>query len=140
MMKEKTYRAPKLTVDIIIELDERIVLIKRRNPPSGWAIPGGFVDCGETVEQAARREAREETSLDLRNLRQFHVYSDPARDPRHHSVSVVFVAQGIGTPRARDDAREIGRFTRDALPEPIAFDHRQILEDYFATKRLTTNG
>jgi 8-oxo-dGTP diphosphatase len=124
------YRRPRLTVDIVIELADRIVLIKRRNPPLGWAIPGGFVDYGETLEAAAAREAREETSLELRNLRQFHVYSDPARDPRHHTVSVVFTAQGIGVPRAADDACELGLFDPQSLPDPIAFDHRRILADY----------
>jgi ADP-ribose pyrophosphatase YjhB (NUDIX family) len=133
-MGETAWRRPKLTVDIIIELDGRIVLIRRANPPPGWAIPGGFVDYGETVEQAAQREAREETSLELTDLRQFRVYSDPNRDPRHHTVSVVFTAQAIGTPRAADDAREVGLFTRDALPEPLAFDHRQVLADYFAAR------
>ena len=126
------YRQPKLTVDIIIEIDGKVVLIERRNPPPGWALPGGFVDYGETVEAAAIREAKEETSLDLKGLRQFHVYSSPNRDPRHHSVSVVFAAQGMGTPRTEDDAKNIGLFDVDSLPSMIAFDHRLILADYFA--------
>jgi ADP-ribose pyrophosphatase YjhB (NUDIX family) len=128
------WRQPRLTVDVIIDVGGRIVLIKRKNPPPGWAIPGGFVDYGETLEQAVVREAREETSLDLVGLRQFHVYSDPGRDPRHHTVTLVFTAQGRGEPKAADDAKEIGLFTRDNLPEPIAFDHRRILEDYFAKR------
>jgi ADP-ribose pyrophosphatase YjhB (NUDIX family) len=134
MNHEPRTKQPKLTVDIIIELDDKIVLINRRNPPLGWAIPGGFVDYGESLEQAAVREAREETSLVIVNLRQLHAYSRPGRDPRHHTVSVVFVAQGTGIPQAADDAREIGLFVRQNLPEPLVFDHREILEDYFRGK------
>lgn len=128
---EMKHRNPIPTIDIIIEIAEEIVLIKRRNPPHGWAIPGGFVDYGESVEEAARREAKEETGLDLVSLRQFHTYSDPNRDPRHHTISVVFVAQARGEPRASSDAADIGLFTEDTLPEQLAFDHRQILDDYF---------
>ncbi|MCK4235313.1 NUDIX hydrolase [candidate division WOR-3 bacterium] len=112
-------------------MDNKIVLIKRKNPPYGWAIPGGFVDEGETVEDAVRREMKEETNLDLSNMKQFHVYSDPERDPRGHTVSVVFTADGIGEMKAQDDAKEIGLFTRDTLPDKIAFDHWMILADYF---------
>src|SRR5512137_802241 len=128
------YRQPKLTVDVIIEVGGKVVLIKRRNPPPGWAIPGGFVDYGETLEQAVAREAKEETSLDLVDLKQFHTYSEPRRDPRHHTVTLVFTAQGRGEPRAADDAQEIGLYTLDRLPEPLAFDHRQILDDYFSRR------
>lgn len=124
-------KTPRLTVDIIIKMGDGVVLIKRANPPFGWAIPGGFVDYGETVEEAALREAGEETSMRLENLRQFHVYSDPSRDPRGHTVSVVFTAEGMGTPKAATDAKEIGIFSQERLPEDIAFDHRKILEDYF---------
>jgi len=131
--KEKP-RNPYLTVDVIIEIDGGIVLIKRKNPPPGWAIPGGFVDYGESLEEAAVREAKEETGLDIELIRQFHTYSDPKRDPRHHTVSTIFIARASGTPRAADDAKEVGIFTRDNLPEDIAFDHRQILEDYFNNK------
>jgi 8-oxo-dGTP diphosphatase len=120
-------------VDVIIELpSDRLVLIRRRNPPPGWALPGGFVDAGETVEQAARREALEETSLSVDLVRQFHVYSDPARDPRGHTVSVVFIGRAEGTPSGADDAAEARAFRRDQLPEPLAFDHSQILADYLA--------
>ena len=125
------YRNPVPTVDIIIEVEGGIVLIKRRNPPHGWAIPGGFVDYGETVEAAAVREAREETGLDVRLTRLLGVYSDPARDPRLHTISTVFVAAASGTPVAGDDAADAGVFNQDTLPEQIAFDHRAILEDYF---------
>lgn len=125
---------PLITVDAIIEIDGGIVLIKRKNPPYGWAIPGGFVDYGETLEHAVCREMKEETCLDIHLVRQFHTYSDPGRDPRHHTVSTIFIATASGTPRAADDAKDIGIFTRDNLPEDIAFDHRQILEDYFKGK------
>ena len=126
---------PKPVVDFIIEIGEGIVLIQRKNPPPGWAIPGGFVDYGETVEEAARREAREETGLELADLRLFGVYSDPKRDARVHTISTVFIARGIGTPRAGDDAANIGVFTKDHLPSDIAFDHPQILADYFGQRR-----
>ena len=125
------WRNPIPTVDIIIEIGEGVILIKRKNPPYGWAIPGGFVDVGETVEDAAIREAREETSLKVKLKRQFHVYSDPKRDPRHHTISTVFIGETTGTPKAADDAIEIGIFTSENLPEPIAFDHKHILLDYF---------
>ncbi|OPX17566.1 NUDIX hydrolase [candidate division WOR-3 bacterium 4484_100] len=125
------YRNPIPTVDIIIETEKGIVLIKRKNPPPGWAIPGGFIDYGESAEQAAYREAREETGLEVKDLRQFHTYSAPDRDPRHHTISVVFIARAKGEPEAGDDAQDIGIFTRENLPEQIAFDHRKILEDYF---------
>jgi len=127
-------RNPIPTVDIIIEIEGSIALIARRNPPSGWALPGGFIDYGESAEDAARREAREETGLELRGLRQFHTYSDPDRDPRRHTISIVFVAQGHGTPEAHDDATDIGMFDRDNLPKELAFDHRMILSDYFTGK------
>lgn len=124
--------SPKPVVDILIEMDEGIVLIKRKNPPYGWAIPGGFVDYGESVEEAAVREAKEETGLDINDLRQFHVYSDPRRDDRMHTISTVFIARGRGAPRASDDAAEIGIFSRDHLPRDLAFDHPSILNDYFS--------
>jgi len=139
-MKEIAYntimrhRNPIPTVDIIIEISDDIVLIKRKNPPYGWAIPGGFIDYGESAEDAARREAEEETGLDIEDLRQFHTYSDPNRDPRHHTISVVFTAKAKGKPQARDDAAGIGIFTKDTLPEPLAFDHAHILQDYFNKK------
>lgn len=129
------YRNPVPTVDIIIEIGQQgIVLIQRKNFPNGWALPGGFVDYGETVEQAAAREALEETSLRVESLTQFGVYSDPNRDPRQHTISVVFTAQSTGIPAAADDAVGVGVFTKNKLPSPLAFDHDRILADYFACK------
>jgi ADP-ribose pyrophosphatase YjhB (NUDIX family) len=125
------YRNPFPTVDIIIEMDGGVVLVRRKNPPYGWAIPGGFVDYGESLETAAVREAKEETSLDVRLLLQMGAYSDPKRDPRFHAISVVFVAKAEGTPKAADDAVEIGVFRRETLPEDLAFDHEKILQDYY---------
>jgi 8-oxo-dGTP diphosphatase len=132
-MRDKP-RNPIPTVDIIIELEGGIVLIDRKNPPYGWAIPGGFVDYGENVEKAAKREAIEETSLKVALKTQFHVYSNPARDPRMHTLSVVFVATADGLPKAADDAKGIGIFTEANLPSPIIFDHKRILKDYFMWK------
>lgn len=129
------YRNPLPTVDIIIEIESKgIVLIKRKNPPYGWAIPGGFVDYGESLEEAAIREAKEETNLDVELIRQFHTYSDPKRDKRHHSISTIYIAKANGIPEAKDDALEIGIFNESNLPDELAFDHRLILTDYF--KRL----
>jgi len=125
------HRNPTPTVDIIIDIDGRIVLIKRKNPPFGWALPGGFVDYGESFETAALREAKEETGLDVTDLRQFHTYSDPGRDSRLHTASTVFTGKACGIPQAGDDAGEVGLFTRDNLPD-LAFDHALILADYYA--------
>jgi ADP-ribose pyrophosphatase YjhB (NUDIX family) len=137
-MTDKTFRNPFPTVDIIIEIEnldkKGIVLIKRKNPPFGWAIPGGFVDYGESLENAAVREAEEETALQVRLIRQFHTYSDPGRDPRHHTVSTVFIASATGEPVGRDDAAEAAVFFKNEIPEDIAFDHKQIIEDYFNNK------
>jgi ADP-ribose pyrophosphatase YjhB (NUDIX family) len=134
IIESMKHRNPIPTVDIIIEIAGKIVLIKRKNPPHGWALPGGFLDYGESAENAARREAKEETGLDVVNLKQFHTYSDPNRDPRHHTMSVVVVAQGSGQPEASDDAAEIGLFDKNTLPEQLAFDHRRILDDYYRGK------
>ena len=127
------YKNPTPTVDIIIELDGGIVLIERRNPPHGWALPGGFVDYGESFEQAAVREAKEETGLGVELVRQFHTYSDPDRDPRQHTASTVFIARAEGTPAGADDALQAGIFHRDNLP-PLVFDHARIIEDYFSRR------
>ncbi len=136
----ETYEHPKPVVDIIIRVQGGIILIQRKNPPYGWAIPGGFVDYYETVEDAARREAVEETGLELTRLRLFGVYSDPARDPRQHTISTVFTADGLGVPRAGDDAQDIGVFPESALPEGIVFDHPLILRDYFKRGHHCNSG
>ena len=131
------FKNPIPTVDIIIELKggKGIVLIERKNPPLGWAIPGGFVDYGETLERAAIREALEETSLQVRLKHQLHSYSNPERDPRFHTISTVFAAEADGIPKAKDDAKGIGVFKEDNLPQPLVFDHKEILKDYFRWKR-----
>lgn len=131
------YKNPMPTADVIIEIDKHdqgqgIVLIKRKNPPYGWALPGGFVDYGESLEDAAVREAAEETSLEVTLKYQLHTYSDPKRDPRKHTITTVFVASATGTPVAQDDAAEIGIFTREEIDFPLAFDHDKILADYYA--------
>jgi 8-oxo-dGTP diphosphatase len=129
-----TYRNPTPTVDIIIELIDRparpIILIERRNPPYGWAIPGGFIDYGETVETAAKREAKEEVGLDVELIEQFHVYSDPNRDPRQHTLSIVFLAAATGEPKAADDAKNLELFELWQIPNQLCFDHAIILQDY----------
>lgn len=129
-----TYRNPSPTVDIIIELIDRpsrpIILIERKNPPHGWAIPGGFVDYGESVESAAIREAKEEIGLDVTLIQQFHVYSDPNRDPRQHTLAVVFIATATGEPQAADDAKSLALFEPWRIPSNLCFDHDRILRDY----------
>jgi len=137
--RSEHYRNPFPTVDIIIEITgpngrPGVVMIKRKNPPPGWALPGGFVDYGETLEHAAVREAKEETTLDVELLGQLHTYSEPDRDPRFHTISTVFLARAEGTPKAEDDAAEIGIFTAGDLPQPLAFDHAGVLADYFQGK------
>ncbi|MEE4113568.1 MAG: NUDIX hydrolase [Desulfobacteraceae bacterium] len=127
-------RNPLPTVDIIIEVKGGIVLIERNNPPHGWAIPGGFVDYGESVEACAVREAREETGLRVHLKDLFYVYSRPDRDPRHHTLTAVFIATADGLPIAADDAKSAGVFSARTLPVPLAFDHADILSDYFACR------
>lgn len=132
MKNRGAIKNPIPTVDLIIEMDEGIILIKRKNPPEGWALPGGFVDYGESLEGAAIREAKEETGLNVKLIRQFHTYSEPTRDPRTHTISTVFIAKAEGETKAGDDAKEVGVFNKDNLPDQIAFDHRDILKDYFS--------
>ena len=122
------FQNPFPTVDIIIEIDPGIVLIERANPPFGWAIPGGFVNYGESLENAARREAFEETGLNVELLHQCHTYSDPSRDSRQHNISTVFIAKAIGTPKAGSDAKQARVFTN--IPKLLVFDHAKIMEDY----------
>jgi 8-oxo-dGTP diphosphatase len=132
--KKMSYRNPTPTVDIIIELLDQphrpIILIERKNPPYGWAIPGGFIDYGETVETAARREAMEEVNLVVDLVEQFYVYSDPNRDPRQHTLSIVFIATATGEPKALDDAKTVNIFPVWEIPSNLCFDHDKILKDY----------
>lgn len=125
---------PLLAADAIIELTDKpgrpIVLIERKNPPYGWAIPGGFVDVGERLEVAAIREAKEEVCLDVRLKALLGMYSDPKRDDRGHTVTAVYIAEATGEPQAADDAKNLNIFDLDSLPDELAFDHRQVLEDY----------
>ncbi len=130
----KNYRNPLPTADIIIEINGGIVLVKRKNPPYGWAIPGGFVEYGESLERTAEREAKEETNLEIKKLYQFHTYSEPDRDPRHHTISTVFIAKGEGNIKAGSDADEVRIFDKSNLPDNLAFDHKKIIEDYIKKK------
>ncbi|MFH1758505.1 MAG: NUDIX hydrolase [Pseudomonadota bacterium] len=137
------YVNPVPTVDIIIEAESEtgekgIVLILRKNEPRAWALPGGFVDYGETLEEAAMREAKEETGLAVEAVSQLHTYSDPQRDTRQHTISTVFTAQARGLPQPGDDAVRTGVFTEKNLPLTLAFDHEKILQDYFALKKQET--
>lgn len=136
----KQYKNPVPTVDLVILTKEPgnnrrgITLIKRKNPPYGWALPGGFVDYGETVENAAVREAAEETGLNVKLLRQFHVYSSPERDSRLHTITTVFIAEAEGAPRGADDAKEAKVFYPPDIPDKMAFDHADIINDFIAEK------
>jgi ADP-ribose pyrophosphatase YjhB (NUDIX family) len=124
-----TPRNPVPTVDIIIEVKGGIVLIERKNDPRGWALPGGFADYGESFEQTAIREAKEETGLDIQLVEQLHTYSNPGRDPRMHTATTVFIARATGTPVAGDDAGRVKVFPKDRIP-PLVFDHNAIVDDY----------
>ncbi len=128
---QKLQAGPFTTVDAIIEIDGGIVVIERSNPPFGWALPGGFVDYGESLEDAVIREAKEETNLELTDLKQFHTYSDPKRDPRFHTIGTVFIAKAKGKPKAGDDAQRFKIMKLEEIKNmDFAFDHKEILEDY----------
>ncbi|MFA7294120.1 MAG: macro domain-containing protein [Candidatus Omnitrophota bacterium] len=128
---------PYVTVDAIIELPDGIVIIKRSNPPFGWALSGGFVDYGESLEDAVKREAKEETNLDLSEIKQFHTYSNPQRDPRFHTVGTVFIAKAKGKPKAGDDAASLKVIKPSEVGKlDFAFDHKKILQDYLEYKAV----
>jgi len=123
---------PKLCVDLLIDMGAGlIVMVDRKNEPHGWSLPGGFVDPGESAEYAALREAKEETGLDIELVRQFHLYSDPKRDPRGNMVSLVFLARAKGPLKPGSDAKDVATYHQANLPQEICFDHRAILKDYF---------
>ncbi len=130
----RRYKNPVPTVDIIIEHQQGLVLIERAKPPYGWALPGGFVEYGESLEEAAVREAQEETGLQVALLGQFHTYSDPDRDPRQHTITTVYVAQGSGEPQAATDAARLAVFSPEDLPDNLAFDHDKVVK--FAIEKL----
>ncbi len=132
---EWKHKGPRVTVDAIVVRDGMVLLVERRWPPPGFALPGGFVDRGETVEQAVCRETLEETGLVVTRLRQLHAYSDPRRDPRQHTVGIVFEVEASGEPVAGDDAAACRFYPFDALPQEIAFDHRLVLDDFKARRR-----
>lgn len=138
MTGKKEYRNPTPTCDVLIELEDRpgtLVFVERKNEPVGYALPGGFVDEGEWVADAAVREAKEETGLDVTLAELFHVYSDPSRDPRQHTVSTVFIAQAAGTPVGGDDAAQCIVCAPSELPGPLVFDHATIVQDYLEYRR-----
>lgn len=130
-------RNPYPTVDVIIEVGGGLVFIERANDPRGWALPGGFIDYGEAPADAARREVREETGLEVELTDILFVYGAPERDPRQHNLSIVYVGRATGTPRGADDAAQAAIFTPDALPSPLCFDHARIIEDY---RRFRSTG
>jgi 8-oxo-dGTP diphosphatase len=130
-----TPRNPYPTVDVVVEVGGGIVLVERKNPPHGWALPGGFIDYGERVEDAARREIMEETGLEVELVHLLGVYSDVDRDPRHHTLTVVYVGRADGTPRGGDDAARAEIFDPEQLPSPLCFDHARVVRDYLAFKR-----
>jgi O-acetyl-ADP-ribose deacetylase len=132
----KLQNGPFTTVDAIIEMDDSIVIIERSNPPFGFALPGGFVDYGESLEDAVTREAKEETDLELTDLKQFHTYSFPLRDPRFHTIGTVFTAKAKGKPKAGDDAAGLRVVKLSELEKlDFAFDHKQIIRDYLAFRK-----
>ena len=135
-MVDKMAQGPYVTVDGIVEVSGGLIMVERSNPPFGWALPGGFVEYGESVEEAVKREIKEETNLEFIDVKQFKVYSSPDRDPRFHTVSVVFCGKGEGSPLADSDAADVNIFEYNELPAKIAFDHRKIIEDYIKDREF----
>jgi len=135
-LASKTFKNPYPAADTIISIEGGVVMVYRKNPPSGWAIPGGFINCGESAEEAAVREAKEETGLDIDHLALFGVFSDTERDPRFHTISIVYTGKGRGTPKSGDDASKVAIFSKNDLPGDIAFDHKKILNQYFKKRRI----
>jgi len=125
----KTWQRPAVTVDVLVQVGGKLVLVYRRNEPINWALPGGYVDYGERLDLAARREVLEETNLELVSLEQFHTYSAPDRDARQHSISTVFLGRAEGEPKAGDDAEQVALMALDEIPHPLAFDHTQMVRD-----------
>ncbi len=129
------YQNPFPTVDLIIERQGEVLLIKRLKEPKMWALPGGFCEYGESLEEAALREAKEETGLVVELVEQFYTYSEPWRDPRQHNITTVFIARPKGgNLKAGDDAEEARFFPLEELPPELAFDHKRILEDFIRWK------
>jgi ADP-ribose pyrophosphatase YjhB (NUDIX family) len=132
------YNGPSVAVDVIIRLDRSILLIKRKNPPIGWAIPGGFVDLGESAEEAAKREMQEELGVRIYDISQLYTYTDPKRDTRGHIISIVYTATTSDVPVAGDDAVEFKIVDPNNLPEDlnIVFDHRIIISDFCKVEKI----
>lgn len=134
----ETYKNPFPAADVLVIRGDKVLLIERRNPPHGWAIPGGFIEYGEDAESAARRELNEETGLEASSLELLGVYSNPSRDPRFHTITVVYLGEAAGEPRAADDALSARWFALNELPAPLAFDHAQVIADAVNHLKLKT--
>lgn len=136
-IQNKIFKYPLPTVDAIIKKNDKIVLIERKNPPFGWALPGGFVEYGESLEQAIIREVKEETNLEIETLKQFHTYSAPNRDPRFHTITTVFIVSCKGKIKAQSDAQKVNEFNLNQLPENMAFDHKKVIADWIKSEAIS---